>query len=63
VVGPSRKSFIGKATGRDAPDRLHGSVAAAVAAVLNGAAIVRAHDVRATREALLIADAIRTASS
>jgi dihydropteroate synthase len=63
VVGPSRKSFIGGATGRDAPDRLHGSVAAAVAAVLNGAAIVRTHDVRATREALLVADAIRTASS
>ena len=63
VVGASRKSFIGQVTGRDAPDRLFGSVAAAVAAALNGAAVVRAHDVRATREALLVADAIRTASN
>ncbi|HEX4385338.1 MAG TPA: dihydropteroate synthase [Myxococcales bacterium] len=64
AVGASRKSFIGLATGRKAPEeRLSGSVAAAVAAALNGAAIVRVHDVRATREALLIADAIRTSSS
>ncbi|HEY2030178.1 MAG TPA: dihydropteroate synthase [Myxococcales bacterium] len=63
VVGASRKSFIGKVTGRDAGDRLFGSVAAAVSAALSGAAIVRVHDVRATREALLVADAIRTASS
>jgi dihydropteroate synthase len=63
VVGASRKSFIGKVTGRDAADRLFGSVAAAVSAALSGAAIVRVHDVRATREALLVADAIRTASS
>jgi dihydropteroate synthase len=63
VVGASRKSFIGQATGRDPQDRLFGSVAAAVAAALNGAAVVRVHDVRATRDALLVADAIRTASS
>jgi dihydropteroate synthase len=63
AVGASRKSFIGVATGRKAPERLFGSVAAAVVAALNGAAIVRVHDVRATREALLVADAIRTASS
>ena len=63
VVGPSRKSFIGAATGRPAPDRLHGSVAAAVAAALQGAAIVRVHDVAATREALAVADAIRASVS
>jgi dihydropteroate synthase len=63
VVGASRKSFIGKATGREVQDRVFGSVAAAVSAALSGAAIVRVHDVRATREALLVADAIRTASS
>jgi dihydropteroate synthase len=63
AIGASRKSFIGAATGRKAPERLFGSVAAAVAAALDGAAIVRAHDVQATREALLVADAIRTASS
>ena len=63
VVGASRKSFIGAATGRPAPERLHGSVAAAVAAALQGAAIVRVHDVAATREALAVADAIRTSVS
>ncbi|HZX93593.1 MAG TPA: dihydropteroate synthase [Myxococcales bacterium] len=59
VLGASRKGFIGAATGRQAPDRLLGSVAAAVAAALNGAAVVRVHDVAATREALAVADAIR----
>ncbi len=63
VAGASRKSFIGAATGRPAPERLHGSVAAAVAAALQGAAIVRVHDVAATREALAVADAIRTSVS
>jgi dihydropteroate synthase len=64
VVGASRKSFLGAVTGRKAaPERLFGSVAAAVAAALAGASIVRVHDVRATREALLVADAIRTAAS
>ena len=63
LVGASRKSFIGGATGRPAADRIHGSVAAAVAAALQGAAIVRVHDVAATREALAVADAIRTSVS
>lgn len=63
LVGASRKSFIGNATGRPAPDRLSGSVAAAVAAALQGAAIVRVHDVAATREALAVADAIRASVS
>jgi dihydropteroate synthase len=60
VVGASRKSFIGAATGRSAPERLFGSVAAAVIGASNGAAVLRVHDVRATREALAVADAIRT---
>ncbi|HUJ29484.1 MAG TPA: dihydropteroate synthase [Myxococcales bacterium] len=60
LVGASRKSFIGKLTGRDAPDRLHGSTAAAVVAAMNGAAILRVHDVEATREALQVAEAVRT---
>ncbi|HYY53129.1 MAG TPA: dihydropteroate synthase [Myxococcales bacterium] len=59
IVGASRKSFIGAATGRPAPERLFGSVAAAVIAASNGAAVVRVHDVKATREALAVADAIR----
>jgi dihydropteroate synthase len=60
VVGASRKSFIGASTGRPAPDRLFGSVAAAAIAASNGAAVLRVHDVVATREALAVADSIRT---
>ena len=52
LAGWSRKSSIGAVTGRDAADRLAGSVAAALAAVLNGASVVRVHDVAATVDAL-----------
>lgn len=58
LVGASRKSFLGAATGKRAPDRILGSIAAAVVAASNGAAIVRVHDVQATREALAVVDAI-----
>lgn len=61
LVGASRKRFIGERTGRDAVDRLAGSIAAHVIAYMNGARIIRAHDVRATRDALAVAEAIRTA--
>ncbi|MFN0139911.1 MAG: dihydropteroate synthase [Pyrinomonadaceae bacterium] len=59
LVGASRKSFIGKII-RDAPpsERLGGSIAAAIAAVANGARIVRVHDVVATIQALTITSAI-----
>ncbi len=63
LVGASRKSFIGKATGRPAPERLFGSVAAAALAAVSGAAIVRVHDVAATKEALAVADAVRTSTA
>jgi dihydropteroate synthase len=60
LVGASRKSFVGRRTGVSEPGRrVSGSVAAAVAAALSGASVVRAHDVRASREALAIADAVR----
>jgi dihydropteroate synthase len=59
LVGVSRKTFIGKILKLDAEDRLEGSLAAAVAAVLGGANIVRVHDVAATRKAIRVADAIR----
>ncbi len=54
LAGWSRKSSIGAVTGRDAADRLAGSVAAALAAVLHGAQIVRVHDVAATVDALKV---------
>jgi dihydropteroate synthase len=53
VVGASRKSFIGRLTGTErADDRLEGSLAAAVWAISNGAAMVRVHDVKPTVQAL-----------
>jgi dihydropteroate synthase len=62
-VGVSRISFIGKLTGRaDPEDRLAGSLAATAVAVYRGAAIIRTHDVRATRDAVRIAAAIRGAA-
>jgi dihydropteroate synthase len=59
LVGASRKSFIGAVTGAPATDRLPGSLAAAVIAAANGAAILRCHDVAATLQALRVAAAIR----
>lgn len=57
LVGLSRKSIVGTLTGRATADRVHGSVALAVIAALNGALIVRAHDVAATVDALKIVSA------
>jgi len=60
LVGVSRKRFIGELTGRRAVDqRLYGSLAATTVAVLNGASIVRTHDVAATRDAVRVARALR----
>jgi dihydropteroate synthase len=68
LAGTSRKSFIGRTLareGKDAPpdQRLHGSIAAAAASALNGAHIVRVHDVKASVEALKITDEILRAST
>jgi dihydropteroate synthase len=59
VVGLSRKSMVGKLTGRPEGERVLGSVVLAVMAVLAGARIVRAHDVAATVEALRVVAAVR----
>jgi dihydropteroate synthase len=58
VVGVSRKSLIGALTGRVASERLVGSVMAAVAAVQQGANIVRVHDVAATVDAIKVWQAL-----
>ena len=58
LVGASRKSFIGRVLDLPVERRLEGSLAAAVASVLNGASIIRAHDVAETVRAARIADAI-----
>lgn len=56
VLGLSRKSFIGKITGRDVAERLPGSIAGAAYAVLRGAHVIRAHDVKQTCDALRLVD-------
>lgn len=59
LAGLSRKSMLGALTGRSAEERVHGSVALAVMAALNGASILRVHDVAATSDALKIVAAVR----
>ena len=63
LVGVSRKSFIGKALDLPVESRLEGSLAALTGAILNGAAIVRVHDVKESRRAAVVADALRRANS
>ncbi|UCF78522.1 MAG: dihydropteroate synthase [Candidatus Eiseniibacteriota bacterium] len=58
MVGPSRKSFIGTLLDRPVHERTSGTLAAVVASVMSGAAVVRVHDVRQAKEAVVIADAI-----
>lgn len=58
MAGLSRKSFVAKLTGNDEDDRVFGSVAFALAAVREGAAIVRVHDVKATVDALKVWQAV-----
>ncbi len=55
LVGLSRKSLIGELTGRKVGDRLAGSLGGAISAVINGAHMVRVHDVAQTRDALRVA--------
>jgi len=59
LIGVSRKAFIGELLQVPVEDRLYGSLAAATVAVLNGANLIRAHDVKATVHAVKIAAAIR----
>ena len=58
LAGLSRKSMLGAITGRDASDRMAASVAAALAAAMRGARILRVHDVAATVDALVVWNAI-----
>ena len=61
LVGPSRKSFIGKVLEVSVEDRLEGTLAACLAAFERGARLFRVHDVGPARRALDVADAIRHA--
>jgi dihydropteroate synthase len=62
LVGLSRKSTLGELTGRDVDHRMAGSISAAVIAVMNGAQVVRAHDVSETVDALRVASAVMEAT-
>jgi dihydropteroate synthase len=59
LVGLSRKGTLGSVTGKALDDRVAAGVAAATIAVLNGANIVRTHDVGATVDALKLVQAMR----
>lgn len=61
LIGPSRKSFIGSITSLPVDERLEGTLAAVAISVINGANIVRVHDVKECFRAVKIADAIRRA--
>ncbi|MFH0954279.1 MAG: dihydropteroate synthase [Verrucomicrobiota bacterium] len=56
VVGVSRKSFLGKITGREVGDRLAGSLGAAAYAVLRGAHVIRVHDVKESCDVARLVD-------
>jgi len=62
LIGASRKTFIGNICGGEKPlpveDRLEGSLAAAIVAVLNGADIIRVHDVKETKRCIDLVDCI-----
>lgn len=62
VVGLSRKSMLGRTSGRAVDDRAAASVAAALLAAERGANIVRVHDVAATRDALSVLKAMQDAA-
>jgi dihydropteroate synthase len=62
LVGPSRKSFLGKVLDLPVGERLEGTAAAVTAAVLNGASMVRVHDVREMVRVVRTADSIKFAN-
>jgi len=59
LAGLSRKSLVGRVLGRELPDRLAGSVAAAALAAWHGASIIRAHDVAETLDAVNLMEYVR----
>ena len=63
LVGVSRKSMFGKLLGREVAERLPASVAAGLAAVAGGAAVLRVHDVRETVDAVRVWAAVQAAGA
>jgi dihydropteroate synthase len=60
MVGPSRKRFLGAITGRETLERDTATAAACVAAFIGGAYLFRVHDVARVKEALAVAEAVRS---
>jgi dihydropteroate synthase len=58
LVGTSRKSFIGRADGSGADERLGGTIATSILAATAGASVLRVHDVREMSQALKVASAV-----
>jgi dihydropteroate synthase len=58
VIGTSRKSFIGKVDGSDVEDRIGGTIASSVLAAVEGADVLRVHDVAEMAQAMRVAAAI-----
>jgi len=58
LIGASRKSFIGEITGRKTNERMFGTAASSAVAIMNGADILRVHDVGAACDAARVTDAI-----
>jgi dihydropteroate synthase len=61
LIGPSRKSFIGRVLDTPIEDRLEGTAAAVASGVMNGADIVRVHDVREMARIVRMIDAVKAA--
>jgi dihydropteroate synthase len=60
LIGPSRKTFIGNILDLPVEERLEGTLAAVVACILNGANIIRVHDVKETKRAAMVADTVKS---
>ncbi|HVP76886.1 MAG TPA: dihydropteroate synthase [Thermodesulfobacteriota bacterium] len=63
LLGTSRKSFIGKILNTSVENRLEGTLATIAIGVLNGAHIIRCHDIPQAKKAIAVADAVRLAGS
>jgi dihydropteroate synthase len=63
LLGTSRKSFIGKILNTEIENRLEGTLSSIAIGVLNGAHIIRSHDVLEAKKAMAVADAVRLAGN
>jgi dihydropteroate synthase len=60
LVGPSRKSFIGTVLDLPVNERLEGTAAVVTASILNGAQVVRVHDVKEMKRVAMMADVLKS---